>query len=318
MPIFFKSIISVIFDLRISRLFYYQDGKMCHQIPASSPNDGVYWCLSNLNEGSSVFLIGSTRETEDVFQQLNKRGLNICCYDVQQAEPNKNINNSHISLDGLLSSLNEIKALLKREQPKSANYALINTSSPQRETKDIKELKSFISDSFEALNKKQSETNYLVTEIYNREPEASSNGSLEIIEDLRKELAAYKNDFYQKSMMKFGVNTAIEILERLYIEKNLLKQNENSEELERIIQIISFCEAKMKKLNLRVRLSSDGDAFDGGRMVSYDDKVATDDENMKGRVAYSISPAIYWTLPRVNAPGEDELLIKEETVALYE
>lgn len=316
MPIFYKSMESVIFDLRISRLVYYQDGKMRQQGQVT-PRGGV-WHLKNLTEGSSVFLIGSKRETEDVFQQLNGYPLNICCYDVQQTEPNKNLNSSLISLDGLLSSLNEIKALLKREQPKSANYALINTSSPQRETKEIKELKSFISDSFEALNKKQSETNYLVTEIYNREPEASSNGGSKVIEDLRKELAAYKNDFYQKSMMKFGVNTAVEILERLYTEKNLLKQNENSEELERIMLIISFCEAKMKKLNLRVRISSDGDEFDGGRMVSYDDKVATDDENLKGRVAYSISPAIYWTLPRVNAPGEDELLIKEETVALYE
>lgn len=308
---------SVIFDLRISRLAYYQDGKMLNQCKAT-PSDGINWCLSNLLAGSSVFLIGSTRETEDVFQQLNNYKFNICCYDVQQTEPNKNINNLQISLDGVLSSLNEIKVLLKREQPKSASYALFNTSSPHCETKDIKDLKSFISDSFETLNKKQSETNYLVSEIYNREPESSSNGGSEVIEDLRKELTAYKNDFYQKSMMKFGVNTAVEMLERLYTEKNYLKHNDNSEELERIMLIISFCEAKMKKLNLRVRLSSDGDEFDGGRMVSYDDKVATDDENMKGRVAYSISPAIYWTLPRVNAPGEDELLIKEETVALYE
>ena len=307
---------SVIFDLRISRLAYYQDGEMRQQGQAT-PSEGGNWCIRNLPEGSSVFLKGSTRETEGVFQQLQYK-FNVCCYDVQQTEPNKNTNNLQSSLDGVLSSLNEIKALLKREQPKSANYSLINTSSPHCETKDIKELKSCISDSFEALNKKQFETHYLVTEIYNRELEASSNGCSEVIEDLRKELTAYKNDFYQKSMMKFGVNTVVEILERLYTEKNLLKQNDNSEELERIMLIISFCEAKMKKLNLRVRLSSDGDEFDGGRMISYDDKVATDDENMKGRVAYSISPAIYWTLPRVNAPGEDELLIKEETVALYE
>ena len=286
--------------------------------PLTSYDDALRFCVKNRYKDISVILVGATDEANNFFNRLAQYDINVCCYNVPQAEPNKNVNNSQISFDGLLSSLNEIKALLKKEQPKSANYALINTSSPQRETKDIKELKSFISASFEALNKKQSETNYLVTEIYNREPEASSNGSSEVIEDLRKELAAYKNDFYQKSMMKFGVNTAIEILERLYTEKNLLKQNENSEELERITQIISFCEAKMKKLNLRVRLSSDGDEFDGGRMVSYDDKVATDDENMKGRVAYSISPAIYWTLPRVNAPGEDELLIKEETVALYE
>lgn len=286
--------------------------------PINSYDHAFQYCVNKMHYGISVILVGATNETKRLFDSLVQYGINVCCFDVQQVEPNKNINDSQISLDVVLSSLNEIKALLKREQPKSANYALINTSSPQRETKDIKELKSFISDSFEALNKKQSETNYLVTEIYNREPEASSNGSLVVIEDLRKELAAYKNDFYQKSMMKFGVNTTIEILEQLYAEKNLLKQNENSVELERILLIISFCEAKMKKLNLRVRLSSDGDEFDGDRMVSYDDKVATDDEKMKGRVAYSISPAIYWTLPRVNAPGADDLLIKEEIVALYE
>ena len=304
-------------DFSKSTMTIYSKGQE-HTNPLTSYDDALRFCVKNRYKDISVILVGATDEANNFFNRLAQYDINVCCYNVPQAEPNKNVNNSQISFDGLLSSLNEIKALLKKEQPKSANYALINTSSPQRETKDIKELKSFISASFEALNKKQSETNYLVTEIYNREPEASSNGSSEAIEYLRKELAAYKNDFYQKSMMKFGVNTAIEILERLYTEKNHLKQNENSEELERITQIISFCEAKMKKLNLRVRLSSDGDEFDGGRMVSYDDKVATDDENMKGRVAYSISPAIYWTLPRVNAPGEDELLIKEETVALYE
>ena len=137
MPIFYKSMKSVIFDLRISRLVYYQDGKI-HQQGQATPSEGVDWCLQNLDEGSSVFLIGSARETEGIFQQLNKYRLNICCYDVQQADPKKNINNSQISLDGVLSSLNEIKILLKREQPKSANYALINTSSPQCETKPLK------------------------------------------------------------------------------------------------------------------------------------------------------------------------------------
>ena len=305
-------------DFSKSTMTIYSKGKE-QTNPLTSYDDALRFCVKNRYKDISVILVGATDEANIFFNSLAQYDINVCCYNVPQAEPNKNVNNSQISFDGLLSSLNEIKALLKKEQPKSANYALINTSSPLRETKDIKELKSFISDSFEALNKKQSETNYLVTEIYNRESEVSSNGGSEVIEDLRKELAAYKNDFYQKSMMKFGVNTVIEILERLYTEKNLLMQKGNADdELDRIAQIISFCEAKMKKLNLKIRLSSEGDEFDGGRMVSFDDKVVTDDENKKGRVAYSISPAIYWTLPRVNAPGEDELLIKEETVALYE
>ena len=305
-------------DFRKSTMTIYSNGQE-QTNPLNSYDAALRFCVKNKHNAISVILLGATNETKSFFDGLAQYDINVCCYDVQQADPTRIINHSQSSLEEVLSSLHEIKTLLKREQPKSANYALINTSSPQRETKDIKELKSFISDSFEALNKKQSETNYLVTEIYNRESEVSSNGGSEVIEDLRKELAAYKNDFYQKSMMKFGVNTVIEILERLYTEKNLLMQKGNADdELDRIAQIISFCEAKMKKLNLKIRLSSEGDEFDGGRMVSFDDKVVTDDENKKGRVAYSISPAIYWTLPRVNAPGEDELLIKEETVALYE
>lgn len=308
---------SVVFDCQISHLLIYDYGNLSQQGSISS-RDVADWCIRNLKEGTSIFLIGSKSETDSIYQKLKKYRLNICCYDPKQADPNRNTNNSQFSLEGVLSSLDEIKALLKREQPKSSNYALINTSSSQRESKDMKELKSLILESFETLNKKQSEMNYLVNEIYNHDQETSSDGYSEILTDLRNELAAYKNDFYQKSMLKFGVNTTIEILERLYNEKNLLMQKENLEEFDRITQIISFCESKMKKLNLRISHSIEGDEFDGERMIYFDDKVATDDENMKGRVAYSIFPAIYWTLPRVNAPGEDELLIKEETVALYE
>ena len=308
---------SVVFDCQISHLQIYDYGNLSQQGSISS-RDVADWCIRHLKEGTSIFLIGSKSETDSIYQKLKNYRLNICCYDPKQADPNRNTNNSQFSLEGVLSSLDEIKALLKREQPKSSNYALINTSSSQRESKDMKELKSLILESFETLNKKQSEMNYLVNEIYNHDQETSSDGYSEILADLRNELAAYKNDFYQKSMLKFGVNTTIEILERLYNEKNLLKQKENLEEFDRITQIISFCESKMKKLNLRISHSIEGDEFDGERMIYFDDKVATEDENMKGRVAYSIFPAIYWTLPRVNAPGEDELLIKEETVALYE
>lgn len=307
----------VICDMRKLFLTYYD-----YDFPKSgnfnSQNDVLRWCVNNIPSGTCIILIGTSNQTKFLFRELKQFNFYVFCYELADIENVRKTGFQQINVDEILTSVNEIKALLKREPPKSANYALINTSSPQLETKDIKEIKSFIKESFEALNKKQSETNYLVTEIYNRDQETSSNGNSEVIKDLRKELAEYKNDFYQKSMMKLGVNIAIDILERLYTEKNLLKQKENSEEMDRITQIISFCEAKMKKLNVRVKLSSEGDEFDGIRMVSFDDKVATDNSNMKGRVAYSIFPAIYWTLPRVNAPGEDELLIKEETVALYE
>ncbi len=309
----------VICDIRKMFLTYYIGGKKGIR-SFNSEDDVLNMCMINFLPGTCIILlIGTPNQTIKLLKKLKQYNYNVYCYELDNNENIQKYDSQHIGVDEIFTSLNELKDLLKREQHRSANYALINTSSPQRETKDIKELKSFIIDSFEALNKTQLETNYLVTEIYNRnQEETSCNGSSEVIADLRKELAAYKNDFYQKSMMKLGVNTAIEILEGLYAEKNLLKKKENSEELNIIMQIISFCESKIKKLNLRVRFSSDGDEFDGGRMVSFDDKIPTDDGNMKGRVAYSISPAIYWTLPRVNAPGEDELLIKEEIVALYE
>ena len=310
--------ICVVYDVRQLKITYFENGQS-QSGQFTNPDGILKWCQNKLPQGTCIVLIGQPKQTEELFRDLVILNYNVCCYDVEQVELVRQTPNQQPSTNEILASLNEIKTLLKKEQSQSTNYALINTSSPQRENKDIKELKSFLTESLESLIKKQSETQYLVSEIYNsHESGASSNGSSEIIDDLRKELATYKNDFYQKSMLNFGVNTAIEILERLYTEKNLLKQKSDAaNELSRLEQIISFCEAKMKKLSLKVSHSVDGDEFDGNRMVSYDDKIATDNEDMKGRVAYSISPAVYWTLPRVNAPGEDKLLIKEEIVALY-
>lgn len=313
------NITCVIYDVRLQTVTYYEYGKpQFGQI--EDTNKFSLWCQKYVRQGTCIILIGLPKQTEEIYRELEYHNYNVCCYDFGQAETARQTNNQQPSINEVLASLNEVKTLLKKDNTQSTNYALINTSSPQRETKDIKELKLFITESLEAISKKQSETQYLVSEIYNnREFGASSHGSSEIIDDLRKELATYKNDFYQKSMLNFGVNTAIEILERLYTEKNLLKQNEDAaDELNRLDQIISFCEAKMKKLSLKVEHSTAGDEFDGSSMVTYDDKVYTDNDDLKGRVAYSISPAVYWTLPRVNAPGGDELLIKEETVALYE
>lgn len=315
---FFRKKECVIFDVKSLNVTYYRNGKLQENGFVKSLNEFIKWCSENLSPEACIVLLG-TNQIDGLFSYLEHFRFNICCYDINLHTYQRVANNNQNSTNDILNAVNEIKTLLKREQPKNSNYSLFNTSSPQYDTKEIKELKSFLVELFEGLNKKQSETQYLVSEIYNRDAETSNNGSIEIIDDLRKELAAYKNDFYQKSMLNFGVNTAIEILERLYTERNLLKQSTNIDgELDRITKIISFCEIKIKKLNLKVSYSSEGDEFDSSRMITYDDKVSTDNEDLKDCVAYSISPAIYWTLPRVNAPGEDELLIKEETVALYE
>lgn len=288
------------------------------------------YCVENINQ-ASFLVIGDAYNAKRLSDALRRKYHYVYLYSdelLNRHNPNT-INAPQNSIKTILESLNEIKSLLKREQPRSANYSFLGISSSQYEAKDIKDLKTLFTESFNGLTRQLSEihqwahnTDYLVDLMYNKEPETTHNGSSIIIEDLRKELNEYKNDFYQKSMMKFGVNTVIDILERLYSEKNELEkthQNTNnvSEELNRLKRIICTCETLIKKLNLRVEYSKEGDEFDGTKMESYDDYVLTDNINKKGRVAYSIRPAIYWTLPRVNDPKGDDLVIKTEIVAIY-
>ena len=47
--------------------------------------------------------------------------------------------------------------------------------------------------------------------------------------------------------------------------------NQYYEELNRLKRIICTCETLIKKLNLRVEYSKEGDEFDGTKMESYDD-----------------------------------------------
>lgn len=277
----------------------------------------VEFCLRRLSPGTYVVLLGDI-QTDQLYEKLKRLDLILCHDNIDSKVINKQEDKGQSTIKEVLDTVSEIKALLKQGQPKNAHYSLFSSPSPQGETKDIKELKSYLTNALDAINNQQAEIQYLISEIYNRESETPSNDS-KIIDDLRNELSAYKNDFYQKSMLNFGVNTVIEILDCLYTEKNIIKQQKGiSEELDRITQIILFCEAKIKKLNLKVHYSSEGDEFDGSRMINYDDKIYTENEHLKGLVAHSISPAIYWTLPRVNAPGVDSLLIKDEIVALYE
>lgn len=278
----------------------------------------IEFCNQHLVPGVSILLLGSN-QSEKIIADLESKFI-VYSYDIENDSfPKQESPHQHL-MNEVLDVVKEVKELLIKEHPTRTANALISTPSPLRETSNgINELKIMMGSSFEKIIKMNSESLYLINQIYNQLQTGIGSNSSEIVEDLRKELAEYKNDFYQKSMQQFGVNITINILERLYVEKDQLMHQENvNEELTRITQIISFCETKMKKLNLRISHSSDGDEFDGRKMITYDDKVSTDNTDLKGRVAYSIFPAIYWTLPRVNAPGEDELLIKEETVALYE
>lgn len=143
-----------------------------------------------------------------------------------------------------------------------------------------------------------------------------SGGDNGMVVALKNELSEYKEDFYRKSMQRYGVDAMMNILKHLYQERyELLKAQQDTD---RIDQHIKVCTSEAKRLNIRLRISAEGDMFDGNSMVYYDDTVPAPSPDKRGQVACSITPAFYWTLPRVNAPNSDDLLLQEEVVALYE
>lgn len=168
------------------------------------------------------------------------------------------------------------------------------------------------------LSEKFSRIEYIVNELYNQDSNHDEKSNV-VIEELRRELSSYKNDFYLKSMQKYGVDIAIKIMDRLYIERRDIEQSDHtdSELLDRYNKLIDFCTSEFKRLNLKFTISSTGDAFDGERMVSYEDYVETDDISLAGCVAESVSPAVSWTLPRIDGVSKAEIILKEEIVVLY-
>lgn len=143
-----------------------------------------------------------------------------------------------------------------------------------------------------------------------------SGGDNGMVVALKNELSEYKEDFYRKSMQRYGVDAMMNILKHLYQERyELLKAQQETASID---QHIKFCTHEAKRLNIRLHISNEGDTFDGNSMVYYDDTVPAPSPDKRGQVACSITPAFYWTLPRVNAPNSDDLLLQEEVVALYE
>lgn len=183
---------------------------------------------------------------------------------------------------------------------------------------DQQYLNSHYKEALESFSKKMSSIEFLVSELYNQLPN-QADPAQSVIDDLRNELSSYKNDFYLKSMQKYGVDIAIKMISRLYSEKQDIEQNFPEDEglRERFKKLIDFCQAEFSKLNLEFVRSVSGDQFDGEKMTSYDDYVDSSEPSLSGCVAYSISPAVIWTLPIVNSESNHKIVLKEEIVALY-
>lgn len=284
-------------------------------------NDIIDICSDSyyLNQFLSIVLLGNHQQLEIIYSRLN-RPNRIYLYPLESRKTEKlQQSDSQQSFDAIMRSLEEIKTSLKKES--QSKTSVFSDPPPFRGgTKDTLNPNTALVNISNDIRSIREQTDFLIGEVNNLVAGNTYQGNNSIVEDLRKELLTYKNDFYLKSMQKYGVDIAIDIISRLYCEKNELKlKNEyNPQDIAQIDRFISYCESKARKLNLQIEQSLEGDEFDGNKMIVYDDRVKTDNPEQVGRVAYSISPAFYWTLPRVNAPGEDKLLVKEEVVALFE
>ena len=140
----------------------------------------------------------------------------------------------------------------------------------------------------------------------------------EINRSLKEELTAYRADFYLKSVQRLGLDALLEIMDRLCT--RLYNSSNSSDEIKEVLNyVINLIERTLRsKFHVRCVSSESGTQFNSETMIAYpDDSISTEDTSLIGCVAQSISPAIYWTIPRVNS-CEMEFLYKEENVVLYQ
>ena len=165
------------------------------------------------------------------------------------------------------------------------------------------------------INETLSELKETVNAIHEHINKASEECSL--YNELKSELSAYRNDFYLKSVQRLGLDALIEILNsmctRLHSTTNLSEEVKNSIRYD--IKLVE--RALNNRFNVQCIYSEAGTIYDEETMVTFPGEfIDTENELLKGCVAYSVSPAIYWTIPRVNS-GEQKFLYKEESVVLY-
>lgn len=134
---------------------------------------------------------------------------------------------------------------------------------------------------------------------------------------LKEELSKYRNDFYFKSVQRQGLDAMLEVLESMntLLYNSRAKGEDVTGAIEHGINLIE--RALQKTFKIRFESSNEGDEYDEEKMIAYpSDSIFTNDERLSGHVAKSLSPAIYWTIPRVNST-DLEFLYKEESVILY-
>ncbi len=167
----------------------------------------------------------------------------------------------------------------------------------------------------QGINETLSELKEKINVIFDHVNSASDEYSM--YNELKSELSAYRNDFYLKSVQRLGLDALIEILNSMCI--RLHSTTNLTEDVKEAIRYdIKLVERALNnRFNVRCVYSEIGTTFNEETMVTFPGEfIDTENESLKGCVAYSVSPAIYWTIPRVNS-GEHKFLYKEESVVLY-
>lgn len=142
----------------------------------------------------------------------------------------------------------------------------------------------------------------------------NTGGNETLLNQLNEELSQYKNDFYFKNQ-RTGLDGMIEILDDIYIRI----QNQSDDSIKKaLVKVAAMMERRMERcFHVVCRHSAVGTPFDGKIMYTHEDMISTSDVTKKSTVAVSMTPAVFWCIPRVNAEGQSEFLYQQELVILY-
>lgn len=342
-----KTLASILYKINIPDGFwertitYNKDSKDNKCKVYENIDEFVEFFKTNRKAIDYTILIGSKQETDLLFKHMKvEKDEVVLCYDYiqpnqkPQTHDNREIRTQPASID-MKKMLDDVVGIINYNQKayynaiqesiknlesfiaKMQQGRVVGRNGGGNELNSINTVLGQISNMIGKIDERTIETNYYSKELYNQAPNQTNDSSM-ITKEILDELDRYKNDFYLK-VSQNGVNVSIETMSMLYEEKYRLEQQEGPESpsVVRMKEMISFCLSRIKGLNVSVKQSCSGDAFDGNTMVAYDDIIETNQKGLDGRVACSITPAFYWTLPRVNAPESYSTLLKEEVVALY-
>ncbi len=143
-----------------------------------------------------------------------------------------------------------------------------------------------------------------------RSGSASNSSDSEYKQVLQSKLSEYEEDLYLKLLRKYIIDSQIsiynQVAEQLYIEQD--------NKLEKVLTMMA---QKLESIGVKVIASEVGSDFNPSRMkTGHYTNIPTDNEQLNGKVARSVTPAFLWTLPSTKQQ-DTSLLLMEEDVILY-